>query len=478
MLGLIVLNLSLFRTLWVVDVRCRTFGWREITARLLLAALLLLPADLALVKNTPRFGGGVPTYYVAHYGFACCAVADEVRALNPVLVPDGYSADRLPQAQAVAAETESRLPDIIMILNESFCDLQYYADITPDRDVLADFYSVEGAYYGHAVSTVIGGGTNNSEYELLTGFPYYLVTSYAPFNYLNFSRINANVVEYLERLGYATAGMHPYSRSIYNRGNAYPALGFDRVTLGPTDSLPRTYYGLRTNLDSSYYEVLKEEYDALPEDSPRFVYLLTMQNHGGYSQNDPEYDTVHIAENLGALTEQTDEFLSCLALSVEAFRDLTEYYASVDRPVIICMVGDHAPVLIKNLPSSRFTSSDEASLAQRVVPYVLWSNCGYDFSGCAEYMNIFGLIPQLIRMAGLPVTPFYRAIADMETDFPVLLNSGLVMNADGSLSRYRAGDAKYDLITQYLYMSYNGLRHADDYIEELFLPVKTADARE
>lgn len=85
-------------------------------------------------------------------------------------------------------------------------------------------------------------------------------------------------------------------------------------------------------------------------------------------------------------------------------------------------------------------------------------------------------MPQLIRLAGLPVTPFYRAIADMETEFPILLNSGLVMNADGSLSRYRAGDAKYGLITQYLYMSYNALHHADDYAEDLFLPVKTADA--
>ena len=470
-LGMIVLNFVLLSALWTVDARGPVFEWKAIVARIALGALLIVPLRTRLVKDPPKIGGGVPSFYVTSYGFPCVAAIDEARALHPLIVPEGYDPALLPAVKSVPASTDARRPDIILILNESFCDLQYYADITLDRDILADFYSIENASFGHAAATVIGGGTNNSEYELLTGCPYYLLAAYAPFNYLDFEKIDANVVQYLERLGYATEGMHLFHRSIYNRNNAYPALGFDRVRLGPAEDVPQKYFGARTNLDESYYEVLKNEYNAFPDDdTPRFMYMLTMQNHGGYEQNGPEFDTVHIAENLGAATGSADEFLSCLDLSVKSFRELIDYFSTVDRPVVVCMVGDHAPMFIKDLPSSRFQSSDETAFAQRIVPYVLWSNCGYDFSGCAEYLNLFGLMPQLIRLTGLPVTPFYETVADMESDWPILLHTGLLMDKNGKFTGYKPGDERYEKITRYLYMSYNGLRHGDDYRAELFLP--------
>jgi hypothetical protein len=61
-----------------------------------------------------------------------------------------------------------KYPDIILILNESFFDLSVYNNIQTDLDYLADFYSVEGATYGYAIAPYIGGGTNDSEFELLT----------------------------------------------------------------------------------------------------------------------------------------------------------------------------------------------------------------------------------------------------------------------------------------------------------------------
>ena len=52
------------------------------------------------------------------------------------------------------------------------------------------------------------------------------------------------------------------------------------------------------------------------QDGPRFMYLLTYQNHGGYEQNDNEYDTVYIQKELGDLTDDVNEYLSSVEKSI------------------------------------------------------------------------------------------------------------------------------------------------------------------
>ena len=141
-----------------------------------------------------------------------------------------------------------------------------------------------------------------------------------------------------------------------------------------------------------------------------------------------------------------------------------------DRPVIICMVGDHAPSIISQIPAEKERSSAREQLDKRVIPYVIWSNYGADLSACPEYTNTFGLMPEVLRAAGLPLTPFYRAVLDMKREFPVFISSGLVMGADGSISSYDPADPAYRSVTEYLYMEYNAMTAQEDYREELFLP--------
>ena len=58
-------------------------------------------------------------------------------------------------------------PDIILVLNETLCDLRLYTEMNADRDYLDAFFGIEGASYGWVAAPNIGGGTNNSEFELL-----------------------------------------------------------------------------------------------------------------------------------------------------------------------------------------------------------------------------------------------------------------------------------------------------------------------
>ena len=472
-LGTCVLMFTALRTFSTVEKRYPVGGWRPTMLRALLAVLLALPIYHTLLSSGAKsISGSTPTFYISRYGFVCTALSNVRQTLDPYVVPEGFSTEALPAAQPVSADTDCVKPDIILIVNESFCDLDDYMTLNADWDYMAPFYGLDGARYGHAVTPSVGGGTNNTEYELLTGFPYYLVTAYAPFNYLNFNRIDCTVPRYLGALGYTSLAMHFYSDTNYHRSITYPAMGFDDTLLGPTEDLSDAGNGRRGHLDSSYYAVMNRVYASQAEDGPpRLYYLLTFQNHGGYYQNPAELDTVHAAADTDAdMADQLNEYLSSVALSARAFADLTAFYSRTDRSVVICMVGDHAPSFIQELSSDRGFSSQQLQIARRTVPYVLWSNCGIDFSGCPDQINVFGLVPQILYAAGLPITQYYRSILDMERAFPVLLNNGLTMDSEGQTVYYDVSDPRFASVKNYLYLSYAGLRAPAGYSEAMVLP--------
>lgn len=469
-LGFIVLTFRLVRALWIVDKTAGTGSrWRDLHRLGLLAAGIALVCLVLLRPGAPELITWPRSSAVSQYGFGACVADDMKRMLYPYRIPAGYDSASLPEP--VTAPGNGQAPDIILILNETFCDLEAYTSLRPDRDYLEPFYSIEGAVFGHAVTPKVGGGTNDSEYELLTGNSLYLLNSPAPFNYVDFTKANSNAVQYLKRLGYTSCAMHFFhNTSNYSRNIAYPALGFDVTMLGSDYPVPGDRYGSRDGLDASYYAMVNAQYDSYAGDEPRFIYVLTFQNHGGYARNPSELDTVHARTDFGDLDEDVNEYLSSVALSGEAFRALTERYARSDRPVIICMVGDHAPSFITSLATDREWSEAETELIQRTVPYVIWSNFGADLSFCEETVSMFRLMPAVIRAAGLPVTTYYQAILALKDTFPVLASNGMYRTPDGAIGIYDADDPFCDPITRYYCMEYNCLSAGDDYREALFLP--------
>ena len=465
-------------------------GYSFLPDRTLVEILLLLPMELALSKSALRMekdawpkpgrrlalaklGGAAAcaavlavlfvnsSYLVLwsthqallDYGFLPCAIDDARRRSTPFIEPAGYDPEAKP-ASVRAAETDTR-PDIIFILNETFCDLGDSIGLREDTDggYLRSFYQIPGAVYGHAVAPLIGGGTNNSEYELLTGNTSYLLTALAPFNYVPLSADHGSVVSYLKAQGYVTEAMHSGNALNYSRVDAYPALGFDYIRLGEQNYDDLGSYGVRWQLDRNFYSQMYGDYDNIG-DQPRFLFLLTYQNHGGYEQNDESYDRVHTLDDYGDLTDDVDEYLTSMQLSARAFRTLTEHFDMVDRPVIVCMVGDHAPSFINDLPMPRGQSDLRQEITKRTVPYVMWSNFGADFSACPDYLSMFGLMPQVLRAAGLPLPADYQTILAMNRDWPVFTAAGICMDSRGAVTLYDADDPKYDLVRRYLSIEY------------------------
>ena len=405
---------------------------------------------------------------VENFGFLITAIDDTDKMIHSVIEPEGYSASKVREYEAsgIAASAE-RYPDIILILNESYYKLDDLVETGADADYMQAFYGIDHAVYGHSAVSHVGGGTNNSEFELLTGNSMALLNSYAPFNYYNFDSYKDDFVHYLKGLGYTTAAMHPSKGTNYRRNIVYPKLGFDDIVLGNDQfKYKKLKNGKRKTMDANNYKDLIDHYDALG-DGPRFVYLVTMQNHAGYDKNDPDLDTVHVSKDFGELTDDVNEYLTSIRYSSEAFKEITEHYREVDRPVIICMAGDHAPAFVTQINTDNL-SGDERIYRSLMVPYVIWSNYDLDTDGIfTDTTTHYELMPMIFKMAGLPMTPYQKTILDLHDEVPVLTKFGYCIDRDGNMIKKE--DSPFaDLVNKYYYLEYNALKHDSGYREEMF----------
>ena len=404
---------------------------------------------------------------VERYGYAAIIVEDVEHSLNAFNLPDGYDKAHLDAIEPKDPEPAPELcPDIILILNETFYDLAEYMELTPDTDYLEAFRGIDGAVYGKAVIPSVGGGTNNTEFELLTSCSMYLLTRAVPFNYVNLNEEETAAPRYLKALGYSSAALHCESGANYARNRAYPALGFDQVVMG-TENFTTGWYGSRRMLDRDNYQDMIRVAEALG-DGPRFVYLLTYQNHGGWEKNDESWDTVHVREDFGDLTDDVNEFLTSIRMSAEAFRELTDYYAASDRPTVICMLGDHAPSFLTDLPGDPARSEWENEVARRTVPYVIWSNYGLELRNPTDWATTVDLLPMICRAVGIPTSAFEDQILAVHDRIPVRTLNGLYRDWEGETGKVE-GSAWEDLMRTYYELEYNALARGSDYRRELYI---------
>ena len=388
------------------------------------------------------------------------------KAFTPMRKPDGYDASQIKAGAGLPAEHEV-FPDIIMILNESYYNMDWLADFEPDAPCMANYNRLD-AYKGYAAVPYIGGGTNASEYELLTSNSMSLLSTSTPFNDLSFSHARS-LVEYLEKLGYATMAAHPEPSRNYHRDKVWRELGFDEVFFDREFKNMGRNGKRRYCTDSTAFQNLQQFYEAMPESQPRFVYLLTMQNHGDWNKNNADLDTVHIRNAHGLSEydqERMNEYLSCLCLTDALIEEMVEYYSGIDRNVVLYMVGDHCPSLVKE---SGLMPADGYSLRKRQTPYFIWSNYPANFAALPDNHNLdlCALTPCALLAAGLPVSPYYAQVLQLSQEVSCFtaidvedqgndLGIGFVLN-DGTTETLSAGTAVADAVQNYFYMEYNGL---------------------
>ena len=463
----------------LLAVLSRTFldAHRGKSFRLSCAGMLAAAAAVVAIgfSGSHRPEIGFSWDYAANlYGYPACLVEDTIEYRTKFIKPEDYSEEKIDEIAARLAPrragAERRLPDVILILNETYYDPAVYQPLglKADADYMAFYHSLESAARGFAV--VPNGGTNSSEYELLTSNSKALINPSAPFNILELANTNS-IVSYLETLGYETWAMHCQSGSNYSRAGAYSDLGFDHI-LFQDDFDYRDKYGNRYRTDSGDYKTLIDSYEA-SQSGPRFLFMLTYQNHGGYEQNEPEWDTVHTRTDLGEWTDDMDEFLTSMSMSDAALRELLDYFTDCGRPVVVIMAGDHAPAFVAEHASAYYADkTDDRSCADHILmsatPYLIW--CSFrDVTQSPEYITLSDLVPMALNLSGVPLSRYYQTIVDLQREQSVHV-SGVSMTASGRLIPADAAEDPNSVLRTYLNLEYHNLVGGERRRQELYDP--------
>ena len=383
--------------------------------------------------------------------------------------PEGYSTTEVEQVSEEASQVEDpepagepeQLPTIIAVMNESFTDLGAVGEDTLilSQDNLSFLHSLQESgevIWGTAYSSVYGGNTCNSEYEFLTGnTTAFLPTGSKPYQqYVDHDQ--TSLVSLLkDTYGYTCTAIHPGQASAWDRETAYEYLGFDEfIDRTKFDVHRELKRGLTTDM-SSYQQVIYE-YEHRDEDTPLFLFNVTIQNHGGYE--DEDYETTVRVANASGKYPQTEQYLSLIQESDQALEYLVEYFSQQEDPVVILFFGDHWPNLEEDF-LTQLLGEDSSSLSfenimrEYQVPFFIWAN--YDLEGEEiEAVSLNYLSGLLLRAAGLEGTDYTNFLEELRQTLPVITAMG-IMDKDGNW--YKNGDpTPYDsLLNEYNILEYN-----------------------
>lgn len=358
-------------------------------------------------------------------------------------------------------------PNIIVIMNESFSDLRAVGDFETDQEVMPFIEKLtENTIKGYTQVSVHGGTTCNTEFEMLTSS----TTGFLPVGSVAYQQYireeTGSLATSLKEAGYANAALHPYYATGWNRDTVYPLLGFDRFLIQNNWIAPEKLRGYIS--DQSNHEKLIE----LTEEKQAeklFLFNVTMQNHSGYTSEDYE-TTVHL-QGMEGNYPKTEQYLSLIRQTDEAFQNLIEYYQSVEEPTLILMFGDHQPAIEESFYEELYGKPlSELSLEEMqkryMTPFILWAN--YDIEEreipllSANYLSTL-----LLDTAGFELPVYHQFLKQLSEVIPAINAYGF-MDAEGNWYGFDEETPYDQQINEYQILQYNNLFDRENRVDEIF----------
>lgn len=362
--------------------------------------------------------------------------------------PDGYDSSK---AEALLAESgtpfpaDADKPNIIVIMNESFSDLQAVGEFKTSEDYMPFTREISNnAIKGELLVSPFGGYTCNTEFEFLTGLSMGLLPSGStPYLQYMSKPFSSALPEYLSENGYNSVALHPYYARCWNRETVYRNLGFDEFIsmeklgeLVPENEWEYVRYYLS---DRTSYRAIEKCLETKEQGKPLFLFNVTMQNHGGYTYEGNEFPTVTITDMHGSYSA-AEQYLSLIKESDKAFEELIMNLKNYGEKTIVVMFGDHQPAVEQEFyeelyGTELFNLSTEELQKRYTVPFVIWAN--YDIQ----------------EETGIKTSPNY--LSDL-----VLDTAGLPKNAVGAFtSRIKAEIPQINVMGHY---DAGGVWHEND----------------
>ena len=276
--------------------------------------------------------------------------------------------------KAVTTTTSENGPNIITVLLESFVDPYEYNFMTYSQDPTPFFHYLEENFTtGYLSMPVVGAGTANAEFEILTGMKLqYFGTGEYPCKTILKEVPNCESIGSIAKsLGYGTHAVHNNGGNFYSRVNTFSMMGFDSFTskelMDITEFTPNEGWAEDSILAEETMKTLTST------EGPDLTYVITVGQHGVYPK-EAVIETPY-SEVYGLATEEETnqwEYYMHQANKTDQFmQELCTYLEEFDEDTIVVFWGDHLPTM--GLEDADMVSGDIYK-----TKYVTWNNFGLE----------------------------------------------------------------------------------------------------
>lgn len=323
-------------------------------------------------------------------GFIYCFVNSLVDV--GVSKPEDYSAEVIETLVDSTAESDpeketkpkddeaekEHSPNVVIVQLESFFDVNRLKNVTFSENPIPNFTALmESCGSGFFNVPVIGAGTVNTEFEVLTGmniddfgageYPYKTILKTTTCETLAYN---------LMENGYDTHAIHNHVGGFYSRNKIYCNMGFDTFT-SLEYMWPEEFTAMNWAKDKILTGEIKKALDS--SEKPDFVYAVSVQGHGSYP-SDPETDYErHVTVSSSVIEDeaylnQISYYANQLYEMDQFVGELVEMLKESGEDTILVMYGDH-------LPSLNLSEEDLSSGTVYQTEYFIWNNMGLTFEG-------------------------------------------------------------------------------------------------
>ena len=345
------------------------------------AVCLLLPLTTKAAQSTnvvasyfSNIAQGYENYGFV-YGFSSSVVDRGMRK------PDNYSEETVAGIEQTVAENKKETtvasddkPNLIVILLESFIDPSEVKFLNCSEDPVPNFRNLYENYSsGHLTVPVVGAGTANTEFEVLTGMSLqYFGTGEYPYKTTLKQTDCESIASDLDAIGYSSHVVHNNGGNFYSRANAFSMMGFDTFTSKECMNIQEyTPLGDWPTDNILINETIKA-LDSTPDQSD-LVYTITVQGHGDYPAEkiieNPEITVTGAKDE--ASNNQWEYYVNEIHEVDKFIGNLIDRLSQRDEKTMVVMFGDH-------LPTMGLTDDDMVAGDIFKTKYITWNNFGLE----------------------------------------------------------------------------------------------------
>lgn len=273
-------------------------------------------------------------------------------------------------------------PDIVLIQLESFIDPKRIKDITFSDDPAQIHTYLKEHFSGGLLSVPsFGGGTANTEFEVLSGINLdnFGAGEY-PYKTIMLEETCETIAYNLKEIGYSAHAIHNHTGNFYDRDKVYPRMGFDSFQSKEyMYGFETTPYGWCKDKELTEEIVTALDYvdeeGGVDEDTPRFVWTVSVQGHGAYPS-----EPIAGAENVIKIESDafTEQEKCALSYYINQLWEMDMFLGNLiaalenrDRPTLLIAYGDHLPSI--GLQTENLITGDAYT-----TEYVTWNNFGLE----------------------------------------------------------------------------------------------------